>query len=95
MVKRPVGFAAVETDIVKHQLTDGLRQTVDRNFLRLIAAAKAEWERNHAVNDPSDACVSVRITEAPTKPAPSKVQCAGVLRKRKAVKNGIERPRLA
>jgi hypothetical protein len=71
----PPDYLRLEDEIIKHQLTKGLRQTLDRNFQRIFEAAKTEWERNYAGNDPSDACVSVRIS------TPG-VRSAGILRKR-------------
>jgi hypothetical protein len=64
------------------QLINGLQHTLHANYGRLLQAAKKEWESKFAGNDPSDACVTVRITaEAP---APRQLACAGVLDKPKA-----------
>jgi hypothetical protein len=43
------------------------------NYGRVLASAKAQWERNFEGKDPSDACVSVRISSG--KPT------AGILKK--------------
>ena len=72
-------YLRLEDEIIKHQLTKGLRQTLDRNFQRIFEAAKTEWERNYAGNDPSDACVSVRISPMDATPG---VRSAGILRRR-------------
>lgn len=37
-------------------------RAVGRNHGRLIAEARKEWERRFAGRDPSDACVTVRIS---------------------------------
>ena len=62
MTAFPPDYATIENDIIKHQLTSGLRNTIDQKFRCLFDEAKADWERNFAGNDPSDACVSVRIS---------------------------------
>jgi hypothetical protein len=64
------------------QLINGLQQTLHANHARLLDAAKTEWESKFAGNDPSDACVTVRITT--DAPAPRQLACAGVLAKPKA-----------
>ena len=61
MITRLPDYAAIENEVVKDQLTDGLRNALDRGFRRLLTAAQAEWESKYSGNDPSDACVSVRI----------------------------------
>ena len=51
------------------ELVIGLRSALDRSYSRVIRAASAEWDRRFAGKDPSDACVSVKITGAnSTKP---------------------------
>ena len=59
------------TDI--RRLIAGLRHALDMNHARLLAAAQRRWEQNFAGKDPSDACVSVRISSG--KPL------AGILKK--------------
>jgi hypothetical protein len=56
------------------RLITGLRHALDVNYAKVLASAQAQWETAFAGNDPSDACVSVRITSG--KPT------AGVLRKK-------------
>jgi hypothetical protein len=43
------------------------------NYGRVLASARAQWDRNFEGKDPSDACVSVRISSG--KPT------AGILKK--------------
>ena len=51
------------------ELVIGLRSALDRSYGRVIRAASAEWDRRFAGKDPSDACVSVRISgESAKKP---------------------------
>ena len=59
--------------IDSRRLIAGLRQALDVNYGRVLASARERWERQFEGKDPSDACVSVRITAG--KP------CAGVLKK--------------
>jgi hypothetical protein len=54
------------------RLIAGLRQALDMNYARVLATAQTRWEKNFG-NDPSDACVSVRISSG--KPL------AGILKK--------------
>jgi hypothetical protein len=72
---------------------DGLRQALDLGYARLREAAKNEWERNFTGKDPSDACVSVRVTTGGSKPR--SLPCAGVLRRRRSLLGGGGRPLLA
>jgi hypothetical protein len=64
--------ALTDSIINSHRLIAGLRHALDLNYERVLATAQARWEENFG-KDPSDACVSVRISSG--KPM------AGVLRK--------------
>lgn len=59
--------------IDSRRLITGLRHALDVNYARVLDAARGQWERCFEGNDPSDACVSVRITSG--KPT------AGVIKK--------------
>lgn len=48
--------------IDSHRLITGLRHALDVNYARVLGAAKEQWERYFEPNDPSNACVTVRIT---------------------------------
>ena len=48
--------------IDSRRLITGLRHALDVNYTRVLEAAKERWERHFEGADPSDACVSVRIT---------------------------------
>jgi hypothetical protein len=63
------------------RLIDELRQALDMKYARLLETAKQEWTRNFAGNDPSDACVSVRITSGDSQR--SSLPSAGILRRRR------------
>jgi hypothetical protein len=65
---------AVSDNIIdSRRLISGLRNALDMNYARVLASARTQWEQNFEGTDPSDACVSVRITSG--KP------CAGILKK--------------
>ena len=59
--------------IDSRRLIAGLRHALDMNYARVLATAKTQWEHNFEGKDPSDACVSVRIS--------SGKQLAGILKK--------------
>jgi len=40
----------------------GLRRALDRVYARVRERARAEWELHHSGREPSDACVSVRVS---------------------------------
>jgi hypothetical protein len=81
-------------DADNRRLIDGLRQALDMNYSRLLETAKQQWERNFAGKDPSDACVSVRVTSGDSQRL--FLPCAGILRKRgRSLLNGSRRPSLA
>jgi hypothetical protein len=62
-----------DTVIDSRRLIAGLRQALDINYTRILATAQMRWEQNFAGKDPSDACVTVRISSG--KPL------AGILKK--------------
>ena len=45
------------------ELAAGLRKALNGNYGRVLATAGRHWERSFARQDPSDACVSVRVSE--------------------------------
>jgi len=59
--------------IDSRRLITGLRHALDVNYTRVLNTAQEHWERSFQGNDPSDACVSVRISSG--KPT------AGVIKK--------------
>jgi hypothetical protein len=44
------------------ELITGFRHALDQSYGRIYNAAANEWNRLFSGNDPSDACVSVRIS---------------------------------
>lgn len=89
----------MNTDLGTHdadhrRLIDGLKQALDITYARLLETAKQECERNFVGKDPSDACVSVRVSSGDS-PRPS-LPRAGILRKRcRSLLNSSGRPSLA
>lgn len=44
------------------QLAESLRQALAQQYGQMFASAQQNWERYFAGQDPSDACVSVRVS---------------------------------
>jgi len=65
--------------IDSRRLIAGLKHALDLNYARVLDSARQQWERNFAGKDPSDVCVSVRITSGEGQK--SSLACAGILRK--------------
>lgn len=51
-------------------LIGSLQNLLDRKHEQFVSSARRHWERNFAGNDPSDACVSVRISASALSSAP-------------------------
>ena len=62
-----------ESIIDSRRLITGLKHALDVSYERVLEAGRERWERHFEDYDPSNACVSVRITSG--KPT------AGVIRK--------------
>ena len=75
--------AAVHKEMIKLEMIEGLRHALDRNYRRLLQTARADWERLFAGKDPSDACVSVRVTVGDSEPETRSVRGSGFLKARK------------
>jgi hypothetical protein len=60
-------YSAIEQQAAKFEMTDGLERAMDLSYQRLVATAKAEWERRFSGKHPSDACVKVRVGAAELK----------------------------
>jgi len=69
---------------------ENLRQALDLAYAQLRERARNDWERHFAGNDPSDACVSVRITAGV-----SSLPTAGIIRRRRRLLAVGGRPVLA
>jgi hypothetical protein len=86
-----MGFAE---EIAKIEMIEGLERALDKSWRRLRETARAQWEHQFAGNDPSDACVSVRIVGA-TDRRSLPVPCGGFLANPPRPKTGKVRPSLA
>ena len=74
VMNRPSQAQILSDDIIdSRRLITGLRHALDVNYARVLQTARMHWERHFEGNDPSDACVHVRITSG--KPS------AGVIKK--------------
>jgi transposase-like protein len=60
-------------------IISGLKQAFDLDYPRLLEAWKREWQRTYAGKDPSDACVSVRISSGSSRI--KTLPCGGILKK--------------
>jgi hypothetical protein len=58
------------------RLISGLKHALDMNYARVMEIARNEWEHTYAGKDPSDACVSVRISSGK-----KALPCGGILKK--------------
>ena len=89
--------AAVHKEMIKLEMIEGLRHALDRNYRRLLQTARADWERLFAGKDPSDACVSVRVTVGDSEPETRSVRGCGFLKARKPSRSKEQRslPRFA
>jgi hypothetical protein len=47
---------------LSRQIAEGMLRAIEKNYGRLITTARKEWERKYAGLDPSDSCVTVRIS---------------------------------
>ena len=62
-MKNFLHMPAKATDRITNQaMVEGLQKALEKNYARLLQAAGKEWDRRFAGKDPSDACVSVRIS---------------------------------
>lgn len=63
---------ALNCKVTDDQLVDGFRSAVEKSCGRVFKIAQDEWERRFGGKEPSDACVSVRISSrGPRRALPS------------------------
>jgi hypothetical protein len=55
-------FATADKRIPMRDLIAGLQQTLQRNHLKILEAARKDWERTYGSCDPTNGCATVRIT---------------------------------
>ena len=68
---------AIQNQMIKYELIEGLQRAIDNSYRRLRETARHEWESRFAGKDTGDACVSIRIRPAGIQ-SPV-LSCAGVL----------------
>lgn len=64
MVAENRAESTIEQQAMQFEMIAGLERALDLSYQRLARVARTEWERRFGGNDPSDACVSVRISGA-------------------------------
>ena len=57
-------FVAADKRIPMRELIAGLQETLQRNHLKILEAARCDWASKYAAGDPSDACVTIRVARA-------------------------------
>jgi hypothetical protein len=77
---------AIEAAVTKIEVVEGFQRALDRQYQQLRESARTSWERLFAGNDPSDACVSVRIHPAIESKQPRTLPGSGFLKTQKPVK---------
>jgi len=87
--------AAIQTEMLKIEIIEGLQRAIDNSYRRLRETARQEWERRFGGKDPSDVCVSVPINAATAETSGKALPLAGYLPKRAPVHHGPTRPRVA
>lgn len=60
---------AIHKEMIRLEMIEGLGHALNRSYRRLLETARADWERLFSGKDPSDACVSVHVTEPQTQSA--------------------------
>jgi hypothetical protein len=85
---------SIQDEAAKIDIVVGPQRALDNTFWRLRENARAQWEKHFAAADPSDACVTVRISTAIDTKS-SATPCVGFLHSRGESDTGEIRPRLA
>ncbi|SRR6266487_2673937 len=86
---------AIQDQMIKLELVEGLQRAIDYRYRRLFESAKEEWERRFGGKDPSDACASVRIESFTAETSAKALSRAGYLPKPVRPRNRQMRLRLA
>jgi hypothetical protein len=61
-------FSAIEIAMLEYETLERLKRAIEISYRRLFESAAREWEQRFAGQDPSDACVTVRINPTTTPP---------------------------
>ena len=83
----------IRDELLKTEITEGMHRALDKNFERVRENARREWESRFGGNDPSDACVSVRISSS-AQSRLSVIPAAGLLARRARPQSAKLRPLL-
>ena len=84
----------IHEQAAKIDVIAGLERALDRTFDRLRENAFRQWQRHFPNGEPSDACVTIHVSEPPDGgllPVP----CAGILAPPSSRQRAKLRPRLA
>ena len=57
-------YATSDHRLPMRDVVAALQQTLQRNHLKILEAARRDWEQKHTGADASDSCVSIRIGAA-------------------------------
>lgn len=74
----------IQEQMLRLETLEGLQQSLDKRFRRLIETARTDWERLFAGKHPGDACVSVNIIDID--PRMKSVPGSGFLKSRRQSK---------
>ena len=85
----------LQDQMLKYELIEGLQRAIDDCYRRVRRTARQEWESRFAGNDPSDACISIRIDSIPAEASMTALPCAGYFSKALRPHHGQTRARLA
>ena len=79
--------------ISQSRSTESLHKALDQLYHNLLEAAKSDWQQLFADADPSDACVTVRISKEQIADELAGIPRAGVasIRRAKAINGKIRR----
>jgi len=83
----------IRDKMLRIEISEGFERALKRNFERLRENARREWESRFAGTDPSDACVSIRISSS-ARSSLSPVPAAGFLARKARPQTGKMRPLL-
>lgn len=72
-----------QKELTKVEIIAGLRHALDLQYRRLCDAARSDWERLFGGKDPSDACVTVRVSGEVVAIQSSTVRGSGFLKSRR------------
>jgi hypothetical protein len=87
--------ASDETKISQCKTIEALQNALDQTYRQLLEAAKADWQLLFAGSDPTDSCVSVRISKQAVAEELAGLPRAGFTPRAKNTTTGKFRPGMA